>query len=138
MNAAELYRVSHAAMEATRPSEWNSPDHAGEREVLTFLGGGGNEDGQLWALVPVDSGVSDCVPIDAAMAEELIKAHLRSWLIDRGWQVQVAVRGQKRVWRLADCLSVADGGGDRLDEDYPAGDDELAVLCHSVIVVASS
>ena len=60
---------------------------------------------------------------------------MRSWLVGRGWQVQVTLRKQAERWRLVDCLSIADGGGDRLDHDYPAGVDELAVLSESVVVV---
>ena len=71
------------------------------------------------------------------MACELIEAHLRNWLLDRSWQVQVIVQKNAQRWRLVDCLSIADGGGDRLDQDYPYGDDELQVLSDSVIVVAS-
>ena len=78
------------------------------------------------------------VPIDCAMAAVLIKAHLSEWLLERAWQVQVTVRKGRREWRLVDCLSFADGGGDRLDDDYPRGDDEADVLCESVLVVVSS
>ena len=72
------------------------------------------------------------------MAQELIESHLREWLLRGGWQVQVTIRKQGQRWRLVDCLSIADGGGDRLDDDYPCGDDELSVLCESVIVVVAS
>ena len=66
------------------------------------------------------------------MARELIEYHLRAWLLHRGWQVPVTLRKQAQRWRLVDCLSIADGGGDRLDDDYPHGGDELSVLCESV------
>ena len=56
----------------------------------------------------------------------------------RGWQVQVTLRKQAQRWRLVDCLSIADGGGDRLDQDYPSGGDELAVLSESVVIVDAS
>ena len=72
------------------------------------------------------------------MARELIESHFRAWLLSRGWQVQVTIRKQAQRWRLVDCLSIADGGGDRLDDDYLFGDDELSVLCESVIVVVAS
>ena len=55
-----------------------------------------------------------------------------SWLLGCGWQVQPTIHKQAQRWRLVDCLSIADGGGDRLDDDYPYGDDELSVLCESV------
>jgi hypothetical protein len=74
--------------------------------------------------------------IDASMAEALIKAHLARWLLERGWQVQAAVLKEKRTWRLVDVLSFADGGGDRLEADYPHGEDELAVMCDAVVTVA--
>ncbi len=70
------------------------------------------------------------------MARDLIVRHLSQWLLERGWQVQVTLVRDKRRWRLVDCLSIGDGGGDRLDEDYPNGEDELTVLCESVVVVA--
>lgn len=72
------------------------------------------------------------------MAYDLTKAHLRTWLLDRSWQTQVIVQKNAQRWRLADCLSIADGGGDRLDQDYPCGHDELEVLSESVTVVATS
>ena len=78
------------------------------------------------------------MPIDTAMAYDLTKAHLRTWLLDRSWQTQVIVQKNAQRWRLADCLSIADGGGDRLDQDYPCGHDELEVLSESVTVVATS
>ncbi len=53
-------------------------------------------------------------------------------------QVLVTILKQAQRERLVDCLSIADGGGDRLDDDYPYGDDELSVLCESVIVVVAS
>ena len=72
------------------------------------------------------------------MAQELIESHLRAWLLSRGWQVQVTIHKQAQRWRLVDGLSFADGGGDRLDDDYPFGDNELTVVCESVVVVVAS
>ena len=111
---------------------------ADDRDALVFLADEAGESQADWALAPVGSDESDYVPIDAAMAEDLIKAHLRSWLLDRGWQVQVTIRKQSHGWRLVDCLSIADGGGDRLDRDYPFGDDELSVLCGSIVAIEAT
>lgn len=108
----------------------------GQRESLAFLDDASAEDGPVWALVPTAAHGADYDPLDTALAEELIKSRLRAWLLEGGWQVQVAVSKGKQAWRLADCLSVADGGGDRLDDAYPQGEQELAVLCDSVQAVA--
>ncbi len=110
----------------------------GWRDALVYLDDDADEDGPLWALLPIASETSDYVPIDIAMACELIKVQLRTWLLDRSWQIQVIVQKNAQRWRLVDCLSIADGGGDRMDRDYPYGDDELAVLSESVSVVATS
>ena len=84
-------------------------------------------------------GADECtMPIDSTLAAELIKSHLRNWLAERGWQVQFELLKGERRWRLADCLSFADGGGDRLDADYPMGEDELSVLCAAVVAVSSA
>jgi hypothetical protein len=95
--------------------------------------------GGLKGVGESDDDLDDSIlPIDTALAAELIKSHLRDWLADRGWQVQLEMFKNDRRWRLADCLSFTDGGGDRLDADYPAGDDELKVLCDSVVAVNST
>ena len=138
MTATELFKISSDALAITGPPEWDSPDAPGVRDALVYLDDDADEDGPLWALLPTVSETSDYVPIDTAMAYDLTKAHLRTWLLDRSWQTQVIVQKIAQRWRLADCLSIADGGGDRLDQDYPCGDDELAVLCESVTVVATS
>ena len=138
MTATELFKISSDALAITGPPEWDSPDAPAERDALVYIDDDADEDGPLWALLPTSSENADYMPIDTAMACALIKAHLRSWLLNRSWQIQVIVRQSAQRWRLADCLSIADGGGDRLDQDYPYGHDELAVLSESVTVVATS
>ncbi len=138
MTATELFKSSSAALAITDPAEWDSPDAPGERDALVYLNDEATEEGPLWCLAATGSDDADFLPIDTAMAQELIVSHLRAWLLDRGWQVQVTLRKEAQRWRLVDCLSIADGGGDRLDDDYPFGDDELTVLCESVIVVVAS
>ncbi|MCH9035585.1 MAG: hypothetical protein IID42_13970 [Planctomycetes bacterium] len=138
MTATELFKISSDALAITGPPEWDSPDAPGVRDALVYIDDDADEDGPLWALLPTGSETSDYVPIDTVMAGELIKTHLGTWLLDRSWQIQVIVQRNAQRWRLADCLSITDGGGDRLDQDYPFGDDELAVLSESVTVVATS
>ncbi len=136
--ATELFKSSSAALAITGPAEWDSPDAPGEREVLLYVDDEAAEDGPLWCLAPTGSDDDDYLPMDTAMAHRLIESHLRDWLLSRGWQVQATIRKQAQRWRLVDCLSIADGGGDRLDDDYPFGDDELSVLCESVTVLTPS
>ncbi len=138
MTATELFKISSDALAITGPPEWDSPDAPGVRDALVYLDDDADEDGPLWALLPTASENTDYVPIDTAMAHVLIKAHLRTWLLRRSWQIQVIVQKNAKHWRLVDCLSVANGGGDRLDQDYPCGHDELEVLSESVTVVATS
>ena len=138
MTANELVKISSDALAITGPPEWESPDAPDVRDALIYIDDDADEDGPLWCLAPTGSDDADYVPIDTAMAHELIKTHLHTWLLDRSWQIQVIVQKKAQHWRLVDCLSIADGGGDRLDQDYPCGDDELAVLCESVAVVATS
>ena len=90
----------------------------------------------VWPLAPTEEHDEDYLPIDSAMAHELIKSCFHNWLLERSWQIQVSVKNKTPRWRLVDCLSIADGGGDRIDGDYPYGHDELAVLCESVIVLS--
>ncbi len=137
MTATELFKSSSDALAITGPAEWDSPDAPGQRDALVYVDDEAVEDGPLWCLAPTGSDDADYLPMDTAMAQELIESHLRAWLLRRGWQVQVTIRKEARRWRLVDCLSIADGGGDRLDNDYPFGDDELFVLCESVIVVVA-
>ena len=138
MTSAKLFEITAEALAITGQPEWASPEVPDDRDALVYLSDDAGEPEVDWALAPVGSGEADYVPIDSTMAEELIKAHLRSWLLDRGWQVQVVVRKQSHAWRLVDCLSIADGGGDRLDRDYPFGDDELVVQCMSVAAVETT
>ena len=94
-------------------------------------------DEPVWALMPSDEKDADEFLIDTALAETLIKEHLREWLLVRGWQVQTAVRRDVARWRLADCLAITEGGGDRLEIEAPHGDDELGILCESVVLLNS-
>jgi hypothetical protein len=138
MTATELFKSSSEALAITGPAEWDSPDAPGQRDPLVYVDDEAAEDGPLWCLAPTGSDDADYLPMDTAMAQELIESHLRAWLLRRGWQVQATIQKQAQRWRLVDCLSIADGGGDRLDDNYPYGDDELSVLCESVIVVVAS
>lgn len=125
-------------------------DDPGACEVLRYIP---LADGApaCWALVPLPSDamvpaeaevstaeadLEDILPLDVRLAAELIRGHLRKWLADRGWQVQLKLTRQAPAWRLADCLAVTEGGGDRLDDHYPSGEDELTVLCESVVTLA--
>ena len=137
MTATELFKSSYDALAITGPVEWDSPDVRGQRDALVFLDDGAAEGGPHWCLAPTGSEDADYLPLDTAMAQELMTSHLRAWLLGRAWQVQVTIRKEKQRWRLVDCLSIGDGGGDRLDDDYPYGDDELTVLCESVVVVVA-
>ena len=138
MTATGLFNITANALAITGPPEWSSPDAPDVRDALVYVDDDAAEDCPLWALIPTGADNADYVPIDAAMAQELITAHLHNWLLDRAWQVQVTVRKNAQRWRLVDCLSIADGGGDRLEEEYPCGDDQLAVLSDSVTVVATT
>jgi hypothetical protein len=135
VTAEELHRVTERACSIAGSPSWPAPD-GGVRESLTFIA---DLDGSpAWALTPAEStNEDDCVPLAVELAAELLKQHFREWLLARAWQVQAGVRGGKITWRLADCLSPLDGGGDRLDTDYPCGVDELEVLCAAVRAVAA-
>ena len=126
----------------TGPPQWASAEQPGFVERLCYMDEATTDGGPFWALVPAESDAEpnepadeDCLPIDTALAKELIGGHLRSWLLAGAWQVQVTVRKGQPSWRLVDGLAFADGGGDRLDDDYPCGDDELTVLCESVLTL---
>ena len=136
MKASELFAVSTDALAITGSPEWDAPDDPGHRDVLIYIDDeSAGDDGPLWCLAPSGSLEADYVAVDAVMADELIRGRLRGWLLERGWQVQAALRKEAQRWRLVDVLSIADGGGDRLDDDYPYGTDELAVLCASIVVI---
>lgn len=139
MTAEDLFHITHEVLENVGYPTWTGADDSDVDEELAFLQVEGDETAQ-WALVPVgEEGLEDCdcLAIGVDMAAALIREHLRSVLLDRGWQVQVSMRKDRRRWRLVDCLSPADGGGDRLSDtvEYPWGDDELVVLCDSVRAV---
>ncbi len=77
-----------------------------------------------------------CFPLGVDHATYLIKEHLRECLAEAAWQVQLTVQNNRNVWRLVDCRAFSDGGGDRLDADYPYGPDELDVICEAISVLA--
>ncbi len=135
MTATELFNHSAEALAIAGPAEWDSPDECDSKDVLFFDPDETSEDVPLWCVAPIDSDDAEYVPVDTGMARDLISCHLRTWLLSRGWQVQVAIRKEMQRWRLVDCIWFADGGGDRLDCDYPFGDDEFCVLCESVVAV---
>jgi len=135
MTAKELFDTCASALAITEPATWQSPYSAGLRDTLIYIDDENDEDGPLWSLAANESEDPEYVLVDAEMARELIASHLRGWLLTRAWQVQVTLRKKEQQWRLVDCLSIADGGGDRLDDDYPFDDDELSVLCKSVHVI---
>lgn len=89
-------------------------------------------------IAAVDSAwEDDWLPISDQLAGVLVEKHLEAWLLQRGWQLQVSLRKTgEQAWRLADCLAFADGGGDRLDADYPTGTNRLAALAASVLAVS--
>lgn len=138
MNALELRNLVTRALELTGQPEWPSPDDSGERDRLIFVDAGDDEPSPIWAIEPFGSdadGFDEYLPISVPLAIDLIRARLEAWLLDRGWQVQASLRRGTVEWRLADCLWFGDGGGDRLDTDYPRSDDALGVLCQSVVAV---
>ncbi len=91
MTATELFNRSSDALAITGPAEWDSPDASGQRDVLVYDDDEAAEDGPLWCLAPTGSDDADYLPLDTAMAEELIVSHLRAWVLPRGWQVQVTI-----------------------------------------------
>lgn len=134
MTATELHERTEEAMTVTGAPEWASIETSGGRDTLAFLNAEAAEGEATWAFVSVDDG-DEFSPLDVAAAETLIREHWQSWLRERAWQVQLTVRKDKPSWRLVDCLAFSDGGGDRLDDDYPFGDDRLTILAQSVLTV---
>lgn len=127
-----------------------SPDDSGEIEALRYLPPADGPPGG-WALVPMqpesdapaavvalpdEIDPENALPVDVRLAAELVRGHLRGWLAARGWQVQMTMARERVTWRLVDCLAFTEGGGDRLDDHYPSGEDELVVLCESVVTLA--
>jgi hypothetical protein len=128
--ASELFETTEMAMAVCGLPRYRSADRPGQSEVLKYLG-----DDDVWALVAGEGSSDEYIPVDPELASLLIMAHLRGWLLQRGYQVQAHCYATRRRWTLVDCLSPADGGGDRLDVDYPCGADELTVLVEAVLAV---
>lgn len=158
MEAAVLYELTNRAIAVTGSPRWPAPDITGQFEGLRFVPAERGEPAS-WVMMPVGAEASqsgsdnetnvvsvvetaptidwnEAVQVDAALAAQIIREHLRSHLAAMGWQVQMKMSRGKATWRLADCLAITEGGGDRLDDHYASGDDELAVLCESVTVLA--
>ena len=156
MQAAELYELTNAAIAVTGLPRGPAPETTGQFEGLRFVPTDRDEPAS-WVMMPLGAEESpaigagdeshlaqsasaidwdEAVQVDAALAAQSIRDHLRSHLAAMGWQVQMKMSRGKATWRLADCLAITEGGGDRLDDHYPSGDDELAVLCESVTVLA--
>lgn len=147
MSPEELYIQTQAALAVAGAPEWGAVEHGAERDRLAYYPAVGAEEEAFWALVvgDYDGGEieggdvnEECFAIESRTAAALIKAHLCTWLLDRGWQVQASMHKGRHRWRLVDCLSISDGGGDRLDDEYPYGDDELRVLGESVVAIAAN
>ncbi len=157
MQAAELYELTNRAIAVAGSPRWPALESPGQFEGLRFVPAERDEPAS-WVMMPLgaespadDNSAGDeshlvqsaseidwdeAVQVDAALAAQIIRDHLRSHLAAMGWQVQMKMSRGKATWRLADCLAITEGGGDRLDDHYPSGDDELAVLCESVTVLA--
>lgn len=127
--ATELFEQCETALAICGLPEFTSADADG-LEVLKYFG-----DDETWALVPVDGSADEYVAVDTDMACNLLRCHFRDWLLLRGFQIQVRCFATVHRWTLVDCLCAAEGGGDRLDVDYPVGEDELAVFVDSVIAL---
>ena len=130
-----LFEASEMALAIAELPQFKSADEPEQIEVLSFLPASDDNGEASWALVLRDGPSDEYIAIDAEMADQLLRAHFREWLLSRGWQAQVHCYADRRRWTLVDCLSAADGGGDRLDVDYPYGEDELTVLADSVLAV---
>jgi len=166
MTPHKLLETVAGALGATGVPFWTRPDGEDEVDALVFADDVCEAASTSWALVtfptrigggigvrvmidrdrievdgvsgPYTVDADECVFVDVGLAKALITDHLASWLLERGWQVQVSVHHGIHHWRLADCLSFVEGGGDRLDDDYPHGNDRLLVLCEAVTVVADA
>lgn len=136
MDPSLLHDLTYAALVAAGTPQWASPLSPDHPDELRYVEGA-YEDAQ-WGLVSLDPAQADFLPVSGTMARDLICTHLRCWLANRGWQVQVRLRKQRLEWRLADCLHFTEGGGTRLEADYPSGEDELEVLCASVEAIAGA
>jgi len=140
ITATTLHELTESALEICTAPNWPAPDDPQTREWLVYLAG--DEDNEsCWVLMPdyaTDDEDAELVPLDPALTATLIAQHLRGWLLARGWQVRAECGPQSIRWRLADVLAISEGGGDRLHENegYPQGEDELSILCESVMVVA--
>ncbi len=86
MTASELFKSSSDALAITGPAEWDSPDAPGQRDALASVDDEAAKDGPLWFLATTGSDDADSLPMDTAIAQELIESHLRAWLLSRGWQ----------------------------------------------------
>ncbi len=78
MTATELFKSSSAALAITGPAEWDLPDAPGERETLVYDDDDAAEDGPAWWLATARPDDADYLPMDTAMAQELIEAHFRA------------------------------------------------------------
>lgn len=136
--ARELHDLAAEALRIAGPPTWPSVDAPDAADVLAFLDADEAGGEPVWALTSEGGDEGDYIAIDPTMACTLIRTHLEGWLMERGWQVQVRLTRGRRQWRLVDCLSSADGGGDRLDDEYPQGEDALRVICASIVVVAQA
>jgi hypothetical protein len=128
--AADLFERAEVALAVCGLPQFDSADAESQIEELKYFGDEGT-----WALAAPSSTDDEYVAVDYAMAQSLIERHLSDWLLLRGYQLQVRCNADRRRWILVDCLSAADGGGDRLDVDYPSGEDHLQVLVNAVLAV---
>ncbi len=135
LDNSKLLEACETALAIAGLPEFNSADEPDQNEALSFLPASENNEEACWALAPSGGSGDEYVAVDTEMAYQLLRAHFRDWLLERGWQIHVHCYADRRRWTLVDCLSVSDGGGDRLDVDYPYGDNELTVLTDSVVAV---
>ncbi len=131
-----LLDLVQRALAIAGPPAWSPPDAPDEVDRMEWIEGEDEAPGTWVLIMGGDEEDAEDLELAPDMASELIAGHLRRWLADRGWQVQLSMRQGKGLWRLADILSIAEGGGDRLDADYPCGPTECVVLCESVLAVA--